>query len=58
MHLLGKHLHQSLIELWLELMLCLLEGLEEQLFSTETTLQPLLKCRKQKKYSSVIHDHS
>ena len=38
--------------------LCLLEGLEERLFCTETTLQPLLKCRKQKKYSSVIHDHS
>jgi len=28
-------------------MLCLLEGLEEQLFWAETTLQPLLKCRKQ-----------
>ena len=31
-------------------MLCLLEG---QLFCTETTLQPLLKRRKQKEYSSV-----
>jgi len=39
-------------------MLCLLEGLEEQLLCTETTLQPLLKCRKQKEYSSVIPDHS
>ena len=38
--------------------LCSLEGLEEQLFWTETTLQPLLKCRKQKEDSSVIHDHS
>jgi len=47
MHLLGKHLHQSvMIGLWLE-HFCLLEGLEEQFFCTETTLQPLLKCRKQ-----------
>ena len=38
--------------------LCSLEGIEEQLFWTETTLQPLLKCRKQKEDSSVIHDHS
>ena len=30
--------------------LCLLEGLEEQLFWTETTLQPFLKCRNQKEY--------
>jgi len=38
--------------------LCSLKGLEEQLFWTETTLQPLLKCTKQKKDSSVIHYHS
>ena len=44
-----------ILELWLE---CFAHLLEEQLFWTETTLQPLLKCRKQKEDSSVIYDHS
>jgi len=35
--------------------LYLLEGLEEQFFGTEITLQPLLRCNE---YSSVVHDHS
>jgi len=43
MHLLGKHYHQS--DWALVRMLCLLE---RQLFCTETTVQPLLKRRKQK----------
>ena len=34
-------------------MLCILEGLEEQLFWIETTFQPLWKYRKQKEHSSV-----
>ena len=34
------------------------ETIGRKLFCTESTLQPLLKCRKQKEYSSVIHDQA
>jgi len=36
-------------------MVCLLEGIQEQFFWTETTLQ---KCGKQNEYCYVIHNHS
>jgi len=48
MHLLGKHHQQYLIGLWLE---CF-AYLKGSYFCTETTLQPLLKSRKRKEYSS------
>jgi len=44
MHLLGKH-HQSFIELCLE-QFAYLKDYKSNIFGTENTLQPLLKCRK------------